>query len=161
MSRKISEKARLSQKSLSVIRVNRCLAHQKRRCHCEPARTLVWQSPNFSGRFVRAFVCLPENPRDFHVASLLTIIMREYTTINEKRCQLKAVAIPPVRGKRVDIQPEGRRRCGLGGNRYLVPLDWGIATPVCALVRNDSVYSANSNLSFFWTHLSFSSRRDT
>ena len=24
-----------------------------------------------------------------------------------------------------------------GGNRYLVPLNGGIATPVCALVRND------------------------
>ena len=24
-----------------------------------------------------------------------------------------------------------------GGNRYLVPFNWGIATPVCGLVRND------------------------
>ena len=28
----------------------------KKNCHCEPARTLVWQSPYNSGRFVRAFV---------------------------------------------------------------------------------------------------------
>ncbi|MGN1015827.1 MAG: hypothetical protein ACI4PL_02410, partial [Faecousia sp.] len=27
----------------------------KKNCHCEPARTLVWQSPNFSGRFVDNF----------------------------------------------------------------------------------------------------------
>ena len=31
-------------------------ASPKRSCHCEPVRTLVWQSPNNSGRFVRAFV---------------------------------------------------------------------------------------------------------
>ena len=24
-----------------------------------------------------------------------------------------------------------------GGNHYLVPFNWGIATPVCGLVRND------------------------
>ncbi len=34
-----------------------------------------------------------------------------------------------------------------GGNRYLVRFNRGIATPVCALVRNDSIYSANTNLS--------------
>ena len=28
----------------------------KKNCHCEPARTLVWQSPDNSGLFVRAFV---------------------------------------------------------------------------------------------------------
>ena len=27
-----------------------------------------------------------------------------------------------------------------GGNRYLIPFNGGIATPVCALARNDSVY---------------------
>ena len=35
-----------------------------------------------------------------------------------------------------------------GGNRYLVPFSRGIATPVCALARNDSKYSTNTNLSF-------------
>ena len=32
-----------------------------------------------------------------------------------------------------------------GNNRYLVPLNGGIATPVCALARNDSKYSTNTN----------------
>ena len=35
---------------------NTIFAALKKNCHCEPARTLVWQSPNNSGRFVRAFV---------------------------------------------------------------------------------------------------------
>ena len=35
----------------------------------------------------------------------------------------------------------------LGGNRYPVPFNWGIATPVCALARNDSINSVNNNLS--------------
>ncbi|MDY6180514.1 MAG: hypothetical protein SPI15_06640, partial [Candidatus Faecousia sp.] len=30
----------------------------------------------------------------------------------------------------------------LGGNCYLIPFNRGIATPVCALARNDSVFSA-------------------
>ena len=37
-----------------------------------------------------------------------------------------------------------------GGNRYLVPFNGGIATPVCALARNDSVFRhtrVNINLS--------------
>ena len=34
-----------------------------------------------------------------------------------------------------------------GGNRYLVPLNRGIATPVCALARNDSKERTNTNLS--------------
>ena len=34
-----------------------------------------------------------------------------------------------------------------GGNRYLVPFNRGIATPVCALARNDSVFLTNTNLS--------------
>ena len=33
-----------------------------------------------------------------------------------------------------------------GVNRYLVPFNRGIATPVCALARNDSKYSTNTNL---------------
>ena len=36
----------------------------------------------------------------------------------------------------------------LGGNRYLVPFIRGIATPVCELARNDSIYSTNTNLPF-------------
>ncbi len=38
-----------------------------------------------------------------------------------------------------------------GGNRYLVPWGRGIATPVCALVRNDSIFwlaFSNTNLSY-------------
>ena len=38
-----------------------------------------------------------------------------------------------------------------GGNRYMVPFNGGIATPVCALARNDSISkrtSVNNNLSF-------------
>ena len=49
------------------------------------------------------------------------------------------VAIPLLRGEMYRKVPE---RMGvatiLGGNRYLVPFNRGIATPVCALVRNDS-----------------------
>ena len=48
--------------------------------------------------------------------------------------------------------PKSTRKNGgvvtvLGGNRYLVPSDRGIATPVCALVRNDSKNDTNTNLS--------------
>ena len=35
----------------------------------------------------------------------------------------------------------------LGGNCYLIPFNGGIATPVCALARNDSVYFVDNNLS--------------
>ena len=34
----------------------------------------------------------------------------------------------------------------MGGNRYLVSFIRGIATPVCALVRNDSKERTNNNL---------------
>ena len=34
-----------------------------------------------------------------------------------------------------------------GNNRYLIPLNGGIATPVCALARNDSKEYSNTNLS--------------
>ena len=34
-----------------------------------------------------------------------------------------------------------------GGNCYLIPFNGGIATPVCALARNDSVYFVDNNLS--------------
>ena len=45
---------------------------------------------------------------------------------------------PPVRGKMYRIAPERVEIAAiLGGNRYLVPFNRGIATPVCALVRND------------------------
>ena len=55
---------------------------------------------------------------------------------------------PPVRGETYRKVPE---RMGVaavfGGNRFLVPFNRGIATPVCALARNDSKFSTNTNLS--------------
>ena len=47
---------------------------------------------------------------------------------------------PPVRGEMYRKVP-GRMGVAaiFGGNRYLVPFNRGIATPVCALARNDSI----------------------
>ena len=54
---------------------------------------------------------------------------------------------PPVSGEMYRIVPERVVVTAIfGGNRYLVPFNRGIATPVCALVRNDSKYSTNTNL---------------
>ena len=48
---------------------------------------------------------------------------------------------PPVRGKMYRIVPERVEFAAIfGGNRFLVPINRGIATPVCGLVRNDSVF---------------------
>ncbi|MDY6181461.1 MAG: hypothetical protein SPI15_11530, partial [Candidatus Faecousia sp.] len=50
------------------------------------------------------------------------------------------VAIPRLEGKCTEKHP---KKTGIvtvpGGIRYLVPFNRGIATPVCALARNDSV----------------------
>ena len=58
---------------------------------------------------------------------------------------------PPVREEMYRQLPN---RVGVvaifGGNRYLVPFNWGIATPVCGLVRNDRKLEGeaiNTNLS--------------
>ena len=57
---------------------------------------------------------------------------------------------PPVRGEMYRQLPYGAGNLAVfGGNRNLVPLNRGIATPVCALARNDSIFS-NTNLSFFF-----------
>ena len=61
----------------------------------------------------------------------------------EKTLSLRAsahtgVAIPRFEGKCIDNCPTERENLAIfGGNRYLDPLNGGIATPVCALVRND------------------------
>ena len=48
------------------------------------------------------------------------------------------VAIPRIEGKCIDKCPTELGNVAIsGGNRYLVPLNGGIATPVCALARND------------------------
>ena len=45
---------------------------------------------------------------------------------------------PYLVGKCIDNYPTERENLAIfGGNRYLVPFNRGIATPVCALVRND------------------------
>ncbi len=49
------------------------------------------------------------------------------------------VAIPPDRGEMYRKVPGSVGTTAIfGGNRYLVPFNRGIATPVCALARNDS-----------------------
>ena len=61
----------------------------------------------------------------------------------EKMLSLRAsahtgVAIPQLEGKCIDNCPTERGNVAIfGGNRYLVHFNGGIATPVCALVRND------------------------
>ena len=63
--------------------------------------------------------------------------------------RLSGVAIPLLRGEMYRIVPERVEVATIfGGNRYLVPFNRGIATPVCALARNDSKYSTNTNLSY-------------
>ena len=60
----------------------------------------------------------------------LSVIARPVRTL--------VVAIPRLEGKRIDNCPTERENLAIfGGNRYLVPFNRGIATPVCALVRND------------------------
>ena len=47
---------------------------------------------------------------------------------------------PPVRGKMYRLLPYRVENTVIfGGNRYLVPFNGGIATPVCELARNDSI----------------------
>ena len=57
------------------------------------------------------------------------------------------VAIPRIEGKCTEKHPKMGTSAIFGGNRYLDPFNRGIATPVCALARNDSVISTNTNLS--------------
>ncbi len=72
-------------------------------------------------------------------ASNFSVIARPVRTL--------VVAIPRLEGKCIDNCPTERGNVAIsGGNRYLVPFNRGIATPVCALVRNDSKYSTNTNL---------------
>ena len=53
--------------------------------------------------------------------------------------RLSGVAIPRLERKCIDNCPTARGSVAIiGGNRYLVPFNRGIATPVCALARNDS-----------------------
>ena len=47
------------------------------------------------------------------------------------------VAIPRLEGECTDKHPKNGSSTIFGGNRYLVHFNGGIATPVCALVRND------------------------
>ena len=52
---------------------------------------------------------------------------------------------PPVSGEMYRKASKNGNSTIFGGNRYLVPFNRGIATPVCALARNDSKYSTNTN----------------
>ena len=53
---------------------------------------------------------------------------------------------PPVSGEMYRLVPERVEVAAIfGGNRYLVPFNRGIATPVCALARNDSKERTNTN----------------
>ncbi|MDY4490019.1 MAG: hypothetical protein SPE19_05770, partial [Candidatus Faecousia sp.] len=56
---------------------------------------------------------------------------------------------PPVRAEMYRLAPERVEVATIfGGNRYLALFNRGFATPVCALVRNDSVISTNNNFPF-------------
>ena len=50
------------------------------------------------------------------------------------------VAIPRLEGKCTEKHPKMGTSAIFGGNRYLVPFNRGIATPVCGLVRNDRLF---------------------
>ena len=66
---------------------------------------------------------------------------------------------PPDRGEMYRQLPNsGGNVTIFGGNFYLVPLIGGIATPVCALARNDSVYLTNTNLSLCRNYSGFGGR---
>ena len=98
----------------------------------------------------------------------LTIILAGPTQQSDKlvfereHCKLPVIANqcahwcgnPPVRGKMYRQLPRRtEKRCDFGGNCYLVPFNRGIATPVCALARNDSFFKrtlSNTNLSGCW-----------
>ena len=62
---------------------------------------------------------------------------------------------PPVRGEMYRKVP-GRMGVAaiFGGNRHLVPFNRGIATPVCALARNDSVFRSDKQQFTFLPPLS-------
>ena len=51
------------------------------------------------------------------------------------------VAIPQLEGKCTEKYQKMGITAIFGWNRYLIPFNGGIATPVCALVRNDSIFS--------------------
>ena len=71
-----------------------------------------------------------EEEPDKFVFEINAVIARPVRTL--------VVAIPLLRGEMYRIVPERVEVAVIfGGHRYLVPLNGGIATPVCALVRND------------------------
>ena len=73
-------------------------------------------------------------------ASKFPVIARPVRTL--------VVAIPRLVGKCIDNYPTELENLAIfGGNRYIVPFNGGIATPVCALARNDSKERTNTNLS--------------
>ena len=58
---------------------------------------------------------------------------------------------PPDRGEMCRKAPRKAEVTTIfSSNRYLAPFNRGIATPVCALARNDSVYFVNNNLLGRW-----------
>ena len=71
----------------------------------------------------------------------------------EKMLSLRASALkwrgnPPVERNQVTITTKNRKVSRSVGQLSIhFPSNWGIATPVCALARNDSKYSTNTNLS--------------
>ena len=66
------------------------------------------------------------------------MVFAEYM-LSLRASALKWRGNPPVRGEMYRKAP-GRMGVSaiFGGNRYLTPFNRGIATPVCALARNDS-----------------------
>ena len=89
----------------------------------------------FSLQYYYARIVFPQFP-DKLVFSALTPNFLSLRTSPQT-----GVAIPRLEEKCIDNCPTERGNVAISdGNRYLVPFNRGIATPVCALARNDSIF---------------------
>ena len=71
---------------------------------------------------------------------LVFVASRPKLSVIARPVRTLVVAIPRLEGKCIDNCPTERGNTAIfGGNRYLFPFNRGIATPVCALVRNHHV----------------------
>ena len=71
---------------------------------------------------------------------MVFVRMRPKLPVIARPVRTLVVAIPRLEGKCIDnCLTERGNTTIFGGNRYLVPFNRGIATPACALARNDSI----------------------